>query len=56
MYIFIRVMYIIDMRDGEDVRQEMIISDILQRLDMNDSNSTTSHKISHCESDIMSLR
>ena len=56
MYIFIRVMYIIDMRDGEDMRQEMIISDILQRLDMNDSNSTTSHKISHCESDLIYLR
>ena len=44
------------MRDGEDMRQEMIISDILQRLDMNDSNTTTSHKFSHCESDLISLQ
>ena len=56
MYIFIRIIYIIDMRDGEDMRQEMIISDILQRLDMSDSNSTTSYKIYNCESDLISLR
>ena len=56
MYIFIRVMYIIDMRDGDDMRQEMIISDILQRLDLNHSNTITSHKIYNCESDLMSLR
>ena len=56
MYMFIRIIYIIDMRDGDDMRQEMIISDILQRLDMNDSNTTTSHKFYNCESDLISLQ